>query len=94
MIALNGAETRLLGLIVFLALLLPCQLQAVQEENTTEPEELALSSDLPVDSIPDLRDDDLKLKVGGGKDRNFFAVPIPMSSPTFGTGLILGGAYF
>jgi len=55
MIALNGAENRLHSLIVFLALLLPCQLQAVQEENTTEPEELALSSDLPVDSIPDLR---------------------------------------
>ncbi len=28
------------------------------------------------------------------KDRNWFAVPIPVSNPTFGTGLVLGGAYF
>ena len=58
------------------------------------PEHSTLSSDLPFDAIPDLRDDETPLKYEAEKDRDFFLVPIPMSSPTFGTGLILGGAYF
>lgn len=41
-----------------------------------------------------MRDDDFKLKYEGKKSRNYLVVPIPMSSPTFGTGLILGGAYY
>jgi len=40
---------------------------------------------------PDLRDDKLKLKLQNG---DFVVVPVPISSPTFGTGLIAGGAYF
>ena len=58
------------------------------------PEHSTLSSDLPFDAIPDLRDDETPLKYQDEEDRDFFLVPIPMSSPTFGTGLILGGAYY
>jgi outer membrane protein assembly factor BamA len=49
---------------------------------------------LAVDTVPDLREESVPLKLQRGKDSNFFLVPIPMSSPTFGSGLILGGAYF
>ena len=42
-------------------------------------------------AIPDLRDEETPLKVQRG---DFVVVPIPMSNPTFGAGLILGGAYF
>jgi hypothetical protein len=27
-------------------------------------------------------------------DRNWFVVPVPISDPTIGSGLVLGGAYF
>jgi hypothetical protein len=47
--------------------------------------------DPPVDSVPDLQDSESPLIV---KQRNFVIVPIPLSNPTIGTGLILGGAYF
>jgi hypothetical protein len=40
---------------------------------------------------PDIRDDDTKLKVQRG---DFVVVPIPISNPTLGTGLVVGGAYF
>ena len=40
---------------------------------------------------PDIREDESRLKVQRG---DFVAVPIPISSPTFGTGLIAGAAYF
>ena len=40
---------------------------------------------------PDIRDDETKLKVQRG---DFVAVPIPISNPTLGTGLVAGGAYF
>lgn len=43
------------------------------------------------DVIPDLRVDDLKFKAVKG---NFLMVPIPLSNPTIGTGLILGAGYF
>lgn len=81
-------------LIAFLALMLSSPALSLQQEGDDEPEHQPLSSDLPIDSIPDLRDEDTKLKFQGKKERNLFVVPIPMSSPTFGTGLILGGAYF
>lgn len=41
--------------------------------------------------VPDLREEDIRLKAQRG---DFVVVPIPTSSPTLGTGLILGGAYF
>jgi len=40
---------------------------------------------------PDIREDDTKLKIQRG---DTVVVPIPMSNPTLGTGLIVGGAYF
>ena len=40
---------------------------------------------------PDIRDDDTRLKVQRG---NFVVVPIPISDPTLGDGLIAGAAYF
>jgi len=40
---------------------------------------------------PDIREDDTKLKIQKG---DTVIVPIPMSNPTLGTGLIVGGAYF
>ena len=46
---------------------------------------------LPVGPLPDIRDDDLKLKL---EKRNWVVVPIPTSDPTLDTGLVLGGAYF
>ena len=42
-------------------------------------------------ALPDIRDEETPLKVQKG---DFVVVPIPMSNPTFGAGLILGGAYF
>jgi len=47
--------------------------------------------DIPVEMVPDLRNDKTSVTV---KDRNIVVVPIPMSNPTLGTGLIVGGAYF
>ena len=81
-------------LISLFALMLSSPALSLQEEGVDDPEHQPLSSDLPIDSIPDLRDEDTKLKFQGKKERNLFVVPIPMSGPTFGTGLILGGAYF
>ena len=42
-----------------------------------------------VQSVPDVREE--KLKFGSG---NVIAVPIPISNPTFGTGLVLVSAYY
>jgi len=81
-------------LISLFALMLSSPALSLQEEGADDPEHQPLSSDLPIDSIPDLRDEDTKLKFQRKKERNLFVVPIPTSSPTFGTGLILGGAYF
>lgn len=53
-----------------------------------------LNWDLPVEAIPDLRIPQEDIVVPAKRSRDFFVVPIPMSSPTFGTGLILGGAYY
>jgi hypothetical protein len=44
-----------------------------------------------VKKVPDLRDEKEKVVV---KERNFVVVPIPLSNPTLGTGLVLGAAYF
>lgn len=40
---------------------------------------------------PDIREDESKLTVQRG---NTVVVPIPMSNPTLGSGLVVGGAYF
>ena len=49
------------------------------------------SADTRQGIAPDIRDDDTKLKI---QDGDIVIVPIPMSNPTLGTGLIVGGAYF
>jgi hypothetical protein len=56
--------------------------------------EIAETPDLntvPVQLIPDLRDEEMKLKVQRG---DIVAVPTPIPSPTFGSGLVLGSACF
>jgi outer membrane protein assembly factor BamA len=68
-----------------LVTLLPAVLFAQQEEL-----DYSAHSGLP-EALPDIRDEEAPLKVQKG---DFVVVPIPMSNPTFGTGLILGGAYF
>ena len=40
---------------------------------------------------PDIREDELPIKIRQG---DFVAVPIPISDPTLGDGLVAGGAYF
>ena len=40
---------------------------------------------------PDIREDELDIKLQRG---DFVAVPIPLSNPTLGSGLIGGAAYF
>ena len=59
---------------------------AVAEESKTG-ERASEGSDL----LPDIREDDTKLKL---QKRDFVIVPIPMSNPTLDTGLVVGGAYF
>jgi len=55
---------------------------AVAQESTT---------DTRPGIAPDIRDDETKLKVQRG---NIVVVPIPISNPTLGSGLVVGGAYF
>ena len=57
--------------------------------NGTSPSTAVPEIDL--DDLPDLREDKTRLKIQKG---DFVIVPIPMSDPTLGTGLVLGAAYF
>jgi hypothetical protein len=41
--------------------------------------------------VPDLRDDEVPMKLGKG---DFVVVPIPFSNPTLGAGLVIGAGYF
>lgn len=50
-----------------------------------------LEKDTRPSIAPDIRKDELELKFQRG---DFVAVPIPISNPTLGTGLVLGAAYF
>lgn len=68
-----------------LALLLAPAAWADDRAETDDPGEF------PASPIPDIRDDDFKLKL---QKRNWVIVPIPVSNPTLDTGLIVGGAYF
>ena len=67
---------------------------ALADTTGVDPEESAVATDLPVEAIPDLTEENTRFKFLKKMPRNLLLVPIPMSSPTFGTGLILGGAYF
>jgi hypothetical protein len=64
------------------------------ETKETETKEHVVDSDVPVEAIPDTEEDAPRFKFLSKKPKNLLIVPIPTSSPTFGTGLILGGAYF
>jgi hypothetical protein len=67
-------------------LLIADQQDELQEESSiTDPASKSTSE--PAQDKP-------KFKILSKKPENLLLVPIPMSSPTFGTGLILGGAYF
>ena len=68
----------LLGLLPLLALQSPALAQGVEKD--TRP---------PI--APDIREDETGLKLQRG---DFVAVPIPLSNPTLGSGLIGGAAYF
>lgn len=57
-------------------------------------EESVVSTDLPLEAIQDLTEENTGFKFLSKKPKNLLLVPIPMSNPTFGTGLILAGAYF
>ncbi|MFT5140128.1 MAG: hypothetical protein ACI9H8_001572 [Lysobacterales bacterium] len=43
------------------------------------------------ETVPDLREEELALKL---QKRDIVIVPIPISNPTLGSGLVVGGAYF
>jgi hypothetical protein len=61
---------------------------AAEEVDTDADSKVASKVPLPV---PDLREDDTRLKIQKG---DFVVVPIPISNPTFDTGLVVGAAYF
>lgn len=56
-------------------------------ESTTESEQQA-------ETPPKQEEKSSRFKLLSKKPENLLIVPIPTSNPTFGTGLILGGAYF
>ena len=60
-----------------------------EEERLDPTEPVSSVSAGTVQAIPDVRKE--KLKFGSG---NIVAVPIPISNPTFGTGLVAVGAYY
>ena len=72
-----------------LALLVVCGsgIPAAVAQSQSDQKSTTTGSDL----TPDLREEDTKLKLQKG---NLVVVPIPISNPTLGTGLVAGGAYF
>ncbi len=60
----------------------------------TVPEEQLDSTEPPVETDTELTGKKTRFKFLSKKPKNLLLVPIPTSNPTFGTGLILGGAYF
>ena len=74
-----------------LVLSLVCISIANADSETEETAETPDPKIVPIQSIPDLRGTKTNLKIQKG---DFVAVPIPISSPTFGTGLIVGSVYF
>ncbi|HNP36895.1 MAG TPA: hypothetical protein PKK10_13665 [Woeseiaceae bacterium] len=80
--------------ISFLVLLAIIASEAVADDKSTGTDTEA-KTDREIDTrpgmAPDIRDDESKLKVQHG---NFVAVPIPISNPTLGDGLVGGAAYF
>jgi hypothetical protein len=85
-----GNPVSALFALVFLAG--PVAAQSVTADELDQvPDRTTAAAAAKTDVIPDLRLDDLKFKASKG---NFLVVPIPLSNPTLGTGLILGAGYF
>jgi len=80
------------ALLAVLLGLLPILLSADKGQN--RPEESAVASDLPIEAIPELEEEGERSGFLKKMPKNLLLVPVPISSPTFGTGLILGGAWF
>jgi hypothetical protein len=60
-----------------------------QSDLESDTDEAAPASHMSI--TPDVRGDELKLKIEKG---SFVVVPIPISNPTLGTALVVGSAYF
>lgn len=67
---------------------------SVAATNQTETKEHVVDNDVSTEAKSDPEEDAPRFKFLSKKPKNLLLVPIPVSSPTFGTGLILGGAYF
>ena len=83
MIPLNKSGRAGFGLILLSAL----AIFAVQSEALAQ----GLEKDTRPPIAPDIREDETRIKLQRG---DFVAVPIPLSNPTLGSGLIGGAAYF
>jgi len=77
-----------------LASALLCASPIVADEAAQTDTVSSVTSGPPVATVPDLRDVEHPLTVLTVQKGDFVVVPIPMSSPTFGAGLIGAGAYF
>jgi hypothetical protein len=75
----------------FLYLSLPV---AIADSGNQDIEESAVATDPPLEAVLELTEEEEKPGFLKKMPKNLLLVPIPISSPTFGTGLILGGAYF
>ena len=69
----------------------PDQVSSSETGETADAGQSSPDEEQPKGTVPDLREEEVPAKF---QRDNLVVVPIPMSSPTFGTGLILGGAYF
>lgn len=79
MIAIKQVGRGFAGLVAAVAMLAPMRLHA------------NAMPDPPVEKMPDVREGDTPVVV---RKRNFAVIPIPISDPTLGTGLVVVGAYF
>ncbi len=82
------------GATIFPASLLAIQLAFADPVSDEERLSSSVNWDLPLDAVPDLRAPQEDVVIPSKREKNYFVVPIPMSSPTFGTGLVLAGAYY
>jgi len=61
---------------------------------SSDSKESTVEAGLSDESAPETTEETPRFKFLSKKPKNLLLVPIPTSNPTFGTGLILGGAYF
>jgi hypothetical protein len=78
---------RIRSTLVSFALILSASVALAEPEPGTDEETSQNHSSI----TPDVRGDELKLKL---EDGNFVIVPIPISNPTLDTALVVGAAYF